>query len=69
MASGNNVRIMGGYGMDVCLRHEAKSPAAFLIDVKTDLAESWQTVCAAAKWAYLICNACELMLEALNHTI
>ena len=39
---------MSGYGMDVCLRHEAKSEVAFLIDVKTDLAESWQTICAAA---------------------
>jgi hypothetical protein len=26
---------MSGYGMDVCLRHEAKSTLAFLIDVKT----------------------------------
>jgi hypothetical protein len=56
--------------MDVCLRYEAKSPAAFLIAVKTDLAESWQTICAAAvKMSYLICSACELMLGAVIHTV
>jgi hypothetical protein len=61
---------MRGYGIDVCLRYEAKSPAAFLIAVKTDLAESWQTICAAAvKMPYLICSACELMLEAAIHTV
>jgi hypothetical protein len=43
---------------------------AVLIDVKTDLAESWQTICAAAaKMPYLICSACELMLEAVIHTV
>jgi hypothetical protein len=43
---------------------------AVLIDVETDLAESWQTICAAAgKMPYLICSACELMLEAVIHTV
>jgi len=39
---------MGGYGMDVCLRQEAKSKVAFLTDMKTELAESWQAICPAA---------------------
>jgi hypothetical protein len=58
------------YGMDVCLRHEAKCTVAVSIDVKMDLAESWQTICAAAaEMTYLICSACELMLEAVIHTV
>jgi hypothetical protein len=61
---------MCGYGMDACLGHDVKESGVFLIDVKTDIAKSWQTICAAAtKWAYLICSACELMLEALNHGV
>jgi len=47
-----------------------RGTVAFLIDVKTDLAESWQTICAAAgKMPYLICSACELMLEAVIHAV